>query len=148
MKRFIAAFAFLCCCGVCFAQSSQAVGKIQKEFETDDGKNDVLLESSDIKSLVLKYDAAPSREKPAIKKQIETIQLGREENDIKAQDMRIKRQEEKIKELRAQLEQRKKNKEKNVKAKTEMLLSRQSVSKIKAESRSQKMKDKVKSKFK
>ena len=111
-------------------------------------QEDVLLESDDIKKLVLKYDEAAPAQKPAVKAEIEKLQTAQEDNDIKAQELRIKRQEDKVKELRAALEQRKKNKAQTVKDKTENLITKESVEKIKTESLSKKLKDKVKSKTK
>lgn len=135
----------------CFAgsEAQNSVTKAAAQFGLDpQAQENVLLESDDVKKLVLKYDEASPAQKPAVKAEIEKQQTTQEDNDIKAQEMRIKRQEDKIKELRAALEQRKKDKAQNVKRKTENLISKESVEKIKTESLSKKLKDKVKSKAK
>ncbi len=152
MRKLFLAFLFIL--GVnalCFAASEaeNRVAQTAAQFglEAQEQEN-VLLESDDIKKLVLKYDEAAPAQKPAVKAEIEKLQTAQEDNDIKAQELRIKRQEDKIKELRAALEQRKKNKAQTVKRKTDNLITKDAVEKIKTESLAKKLKDKVKSKAK
>lgn len=150
-KLFLAFLFIFGVSAVCFAdgEAQTRAAKAAAQFGLDDkAQENVLLESDDIKKLVLKYDEAPAAQKPAIKAEIEKVQTAQEDNDIKAQELRIKRQEDKIKELRALLEEKKKNKTQTVKAKTEKLITKESVEKIKTESLAKKLKDKVKSKTK
>lgn len=151
MKRFFISAVFLSLGVFAFAGGAQAASVAADEaarFNLQPVSPNILDESDDIKSLALKYDSAEPAKKPAVKKEIEKIQTQQEEDNIKAQELRIKRQEDKIKELRAKLEERKKNKAKTVKEKVERIISKDSVEKIKAESKSKRIKDKIKSKAK
>ena len=82
------------------------------------------------------------------KKEIEKQELEREQERIEKQHQRIKRQEDQIKILKQQLEQREKDKNKTVGQRVAYLISEESVEKIKNESDSKKVMDKVKSKTK
>ena len=151
MKQlFLSALFLFIFCAFASAQTDAktAAAQTARQFSLQPAAPDVLQESDDIKQLVLKYDAASAAKKPAVKIEIEKRQTEEEENNIQAQEQRIQRQEDKIKELRAMLESRKKNKAKTVKEKVDRLISKDSVEKIKAESSSQKIKDKIKSKTK
>ena len=150
-KLFLSSFFIFGLSVLCLAadEAQSRAAKAAAQFGLDaQAQEDVLLESDDIKKLVLKYDEAAAAQKPAVKAEIEKMQTAQEDNDIKAQEMRIKRQEDKIKELRAALDRRKKNKAQTVKRKTDNLVTKESVEKIKTESLSKKLKDKVKSKVK
>ena len=83
-----------------------------------------------------------------VKKEIEKKELAREQERIDKQKQRIKRQEEQIKILKQKLAEREKNKADTVKKRVEYLISEESVEKIKNESKSKKVIDKIKTKAK
>lgn len=129
-----------------FADSEPKVSALASQFSFKEEPLNVLEEDDDVKKLILKYDSASVDKKPAIKKEIEKLTAQEEENSIKKHEVRIQRQEAKIKELKQKVALRKKNKTQNVNNKVGYLISSESVSKIKTESLGKKVTDKVKSK--
>ncbi|MDR0953421.1 MAG: hypothetical protein LBM71_04465 [Elusimicrobiota bacterium] len=135
-------------CGGSFAvaQDLAAISSQQADFALKAASPDILDEKDDMKALILKYSAASPKDKPAIKKEIEKL-AAKDEADAQAKtEVRLKRQEEKIKELKQNLAERKKNKDKIVASKVEYLVSNESVEKLKNESLAKKMADTVKNK--
>lgn len=147
MKYFILSLLLLGCGIFAFAQK-EAVANAAAKYSLKQAEANVLDEEDDVKALILKYSAAPAVSKPAVKKDIEKKELAREEELIEKQKQRIKRQEEQIKLLKQKLEQREKNKKQTVKNRVDYLISEESVEKIKNESETKKVLDKVKNKAK
>lgn len=147
MKYFIISLLLLGCGIFAFAQK-EAVANAAAKYSLKQAEANVLDEEDDVKALILKYSAAPAASKPAVKKDIEKKELAREEELIEKQKQRIKRQEEQIKLLKQKLEQREKNKKQTVKNRVDYLISEESVEKIKNESETKKVLDKVKNKAK
>lgn len=128
-----------------FSQTSTAAfTQIAKSFEVKQDKADILKEEEDVKKLILKYESAPKEQKETIKKEIVRLQTKKEEDALARQEKRIERQENKIKQLKAELKENKKNKDKKVQEKVSFLLEEENIKKIKEESLSKKIKDKVK----
>lgn len=145
MFRFFIIAVFLFLGGFAFSQTSTvAFTQIAKSFELKQTKTDVLNEEEDIKKLILKYEGAPKEQKETIKKEIIKLQTKKEEEAFARQEKRIERQENKIKQLKAELKENKKNKDKKVQEKVSFLLKEENIKKIKEESLSKKIKDKVK----
>ncbi len=147
MRYFILSLLLLGCGVFAFAQK-EAVANAAAKYSLKQAEANILDEEDDIKALILKYSAAPAASKPAVKKDIEKKELAREEELIEKQKQRIKRQEEQIKLLKLKLEQREKNKKQTVKNRVAYLISEKSVEKIKNESETKKVLDKVKNKAK
>lgn len=147
MKYFILSLLLLGCGIFAFAQK-EAVANAAAKYSLKQAEANVLDEDDGVKALILKYSAAPAASKPAVKKDIEKKELAREEELIEKQKQRIKRQEEQIKLLKQKLEQREKNKKQTVKNRVDYLISEESVEKIKNESETKKVLDKVKNKAK
>ena len=147
MKYFIISLLLLGCGIFAFAQK-EAVANAAAKYSLKQAEANVLDEEDDVKALILKYSAAPAASKPAVKKDIEKKELAREEELIEKQKQRIKRQEEQIKLLKQKLEQREKNKKQTIKNRVDYLISEESVEKIKNESETKKVLDKVKNKAK
>lgn len=142
--RFLLIIGFLFITSNIFAQSSQsALMQATKAFDLQKTA-DVLNEEEDIKKLILKYDNAPEDQKETIKKEIIKLQNKKEEEALARQEKRIIRQENKIKQLKEEFKKNKKNKDENVKNKVSFLLKKENIQKIKEESLSTKIKDKVK----
>ncbi len=115
-------------------------------FAMGAAEDNILKEDNDMKKLILKYDAAPAAQKPAIKKDIEKLQLKKEEEAIKRAELRLKRQQAKIEEIKKNLQDRKKNKTADTAKRVEYLISADSVKKLKEESLNKKVIDKIKDK--
>lgn len=147
MRYFILSLLLLGCGVFAFAQK-EALSDAAAKYSLKKAEANVLDEEDDVKALILKYSAAPAASKPAVKKDIEKKELAREEELIEKQKQRIKRQEEQIKLLKQKLEQREKNKKQTVKNRVAYLISEESVEKIKNESETKKVFDKVKNKAK
>ena len=135
-------------CAVFASAQKNAIADAAAKYSLKQAEADILEEEEDVKALILKYSAAPAASKPAVKKDIEKKELAREEELIEKQKQRIKRQEEQIKLLKQKLEQREKNKKQTVKNRVTYLISEESVEKIKNESETKKVLDKVKNKTK
>ncbi len=131
-----------------FAQGKAALGEAAAKYSLKQTESDVLQEEESTKSLILKYDSAQPGQKQAVKKEIEKKELAREQERIDKQKQRIKRQEEQIKILKQKLAEREKNKADTVKKRVEYLISEESVEKIKSESKSKQVIDKIKTKAK
>lgn len=131
-----------------FAQGKAALSEAAAKYSLKQTESDVLQEEESTKSLILKYDSAQPAQKQAVKKEIEKKELAREQERIDKQKQRIKRQEEQIKILKQKLAEREKNKANTVKKRVEYLISEESVEKIKNESKSKKVIDKIKTKAK
>ncbi len=131
-----------------FAQDKTALSEAAAKYSLKQVQRDVLQEEESTKSLILKYDAAQPAQKQAVKKEIEKKEQQREQERIDKQKQRIKRQEEQIKILKQKLAEREKNKAETVKKRVEYLISDESVEKIRNESKSKKVIDKIKTKAK
>ena len=147
MKNLIFTVFAIFICTTAFAQT-QEVKEVISKYSLKKAEQNILKEEETTKTLILKYANAEQKDKPAIKKEIEKQELEREQERIDKQHQRIKRQEEQIKILKQQLEQREKDKNKTVGQRVAYLISEESVEKIKNESDSKKVIDKVKSKTK
>ncbi|MDR0734287.1 MAG: hypothetical protein LBG16_00950 [Elusimicrobiota bacterium] len=101
-------------------------------------------DDADIKKLVLRYDAAKPAQKPAVRREIEKLAAAREAQAVKKTDERIKRQEAKIKEIKKNNDERKKNAANIAAKKVDYLLSKESVEKIKNEGLKQSVEDEAK----
>jgi len=145
-KLFTFIFLTLIAAGFCSAADNKPAPRMMPQLSADSARQNILDESADIKKLVLKYDAAPEAEKPAVRKEIEKLETQNEEARIKKQEERIKRQEDKIKELKKQNQERKKNIKTSVNKRVDNFISKDSVEKIKNESLQKKVADKVKEK--
>lgn len=134
-------------CFTAFAQTQEFKDVVSK-YSLKKAEQNILKEEETTKTLILKYANAEQKDKPAIKKEIEKQELEREQERIDKQKQRIQRQEEQIKHLKQRLEQREKDKYRTVEQRVAYLISEESVEKIKNESESKKVIDKVKSKSK
>ena len=135
MKYIFLSLIFACACSFAFAAD------LLPSFSTPS------VDAGDgMKKLILKYDEAPAAQKPAVRKEIETLVRQEEAANIQKTDERLKRQEAKIKELKKINEDRRKNINQNAAKRAEQLVSKESVEKVKNESLSQKITDKVRSK--
>jgi hypothetical protein len=141
MKNLILLFVFIFTFPPVFAAAGPGAGPL---FSAGGG---ALLaeEDEDIKKLVLKYDAAAPAQKNAARKEIEKLAAAKEAEAVKKTDERIKRQEAKIKEIKKDNEERKKNAANIVAKKVDNLLSREAVEKIKNEGLKQNIAEKAKS---
>ena len=145
MFRFLAVIYFLFLASFIFAQTStSSFEQIAKSFEVKQAKTDILNEEEDIKKLILKYESAPKEQKENIKKEIIKLQTKKEEEALARQEKRIERQEKKVKQLKEELKEKKQSKDKRVQEKVVFLLQDENIKKIKEESLSKKIKDKVK----
>ena len=147
IKEILIFLVLICCCVVVFAQK-QALEQVSSKYSFKNTEQNILAEEESTKTLILKYAQADDKDKSAIKKDIEKQELSREEERIEKQKMRIKRQEEQIRILKQKLELREKNKNNTVKERVDYLISADSVQKIKNESETKKVIDKVKTKTK
>ncbi len=146
--KYILIFCLLFSCSFCAFAQSEALIQAASKYDLKHNDPDVLEEEESTKTLVLKYDSAAATQKPAVKKELEKSELAREEELIEKQKQRIKRQEEQVKLLKQKLDQREKNKNKTVKERVDYLISAESIEKIKNESDTKKVIDKVKTKSK
>lgn len=146
--RYILVLTLLFSCSLCAFAQKEVLIQAASKYDLKHTGPDVLEEEESTKTLVLKYDSASAAQKPAVKKELEKSELTREEEAIEKQKQRIKRQEEQVKLLKQKLQQREKNKKQTVKARVEYLISAESVEKIKNESSTKKVIDKVKTKSK
>ena len=147
IKKILVFLVLICCCIIVFAQK-QTLEQVSSKYSFKNTEQNILAEEESTKTLILKYAQADDKDKSAIKKDIEKQELSREEERIEKQKMRIKRQEEQIRILKQKLELREKNKNNTVKERVDYLISADSVQKIKNESETKKVIDKVKTKTK